>query len=45
MNYISEANVLHESRVQSGALPQLLQQRIHEELEACVLEAALAGLC
>lgn len=43
--YISEADVLDESRVQAGALSNLLQERVHHVLEAGVLEASLAGPC
>lgn len=42
--HIAEADVLHEGRVEPGALSDLGQQRVDQELQARVLEAALLRL-
>lgn len=43
--YISQCNILNQSRVNARFLLDLFQQSIYEVLEAGVLEATLLGLC
>lgn len=42
--HITEANILHESRVQVAALAHLLQESIYHVLQSRVLEVALSRL-
>lgn len=44
VTYITQADILDQSGIDLGFGEHLLQQRVDEEIEFCVLEAALDGL-